>query len=131
MRLHHLSVFVTTLALLGCSDPAPLDDTLLFPPGVDIQYRGQPAKLYGTSQCAQKQLTGHTCLIFPPHAPQADGVILSGKKVFEVQLTARKDPKNPVYYIVEDQNGEHVVTSSGRHDEFGNIDIRPVEFYNR
>jgi len=47
-----------------------------------------------------------------------------------VELTVRKDPKNPIYYIVEDQNGEFVISSTGRHDEFGNIDIRPVELKN-
>lgn len=126
MRLPTLAAFATALVLTGCFDDSPLQDTLMFPPGLDIQYHGQPAKLYGTSQCAQGTLTGNTCLIFPPNRPEADGVIISGKQALEVQLKVRQDPSNPIYYIVEDQFGAHVVTSSGRHDEYGNIDIRPV-----
>ena len=130
MRLPHLAVLVATFALAACTEKSPLEDTLLFRPGVEIEYKGQPAKLYGTSQCGHVQITGNTCLIFPPHSPTAAGVIISGQKVYDVQLTVRKDPKNPIYYIVEDQNGEFVVSSTGRHDEFGNIDIRPVELKN-
>lgn len=127
MRLRHLAVLATTLVLTGCFDTATLDDTLMFPPGVEIQYLGAPAKLYGSSQCGQHQITGNTCTIFPPEKPKTQGVIISGNRMYEVQLTARKDPHNPVYYLVEDQNGELVISSTGRHDEFGNIDIRPVE----
>ena len=127
MRLPTLAALATTLVLTGCVDESPLQDTLMFPPGLDIRYHGQPAKLYGTSQCAQGTLTGHTCLIFPPDKPKAEGLIISGKQALPVQLKVRQDPHNPIYYIVEDEHGEHVVTSSGRHDEYGNIDIRPVE----
>lgn len=130
MRFPHLAVLVATLALGGCLDDSPLQDTLMFPPGMDIQYQGRPAKLYGTSQCAQGQLSGHTCLIFPPNKPQASGVIISGKRAYEVQLSVRKDPGNPLYYRVEDQHGTLVISSTGRHDEYGNIDVRPVELTN-
>lgn len=125
MRLPTLAALATALVLTGCFDESPLQDTLMFPPGLDIQYHGQPAKLYGTSQCAQGTLTGHTCLIFPPDKPKAEGIIISGKHVLQVQLQVRQDPHNPIYYIVEDEHGVHVVTSSGRHDEYGNIDIAP------
>ena len=127
MRFPHLAALAATFVLSGCLEESPLQDTLMFPPGVDIQYLGQAAKLYGTSQCAQGQLTGHTCLIFPPDKPQSAGVIISGKRAYEVRLSVRQDPKNPVYYLVEDQNGRPILSSTGRHDEYGNIDIRPTE----
>lgn len=92
---------------------------------MDITYQGQPAKLYGTSQCAQGQLTGNSCLIFPPHQPSATGVILSGQRVYQVQLTARQDPQNPVMFIIEDEKARRILSTTGRHDEYGNIDIRP------
>lgn len=115
----------TTFVVSGCLDNASLPDTLMFPPGVDITYQGQPAKLYGTSQCAQGQLTGNSCLIFPPHQPSATGVILSGQRVYQVQLTARQDPQNPVMFIIEDEKARRILSTTGRHDEYGNIDIRP------
>ena len=121
-----LAGLAAALVLTGCVEEPILQDTLMFPPGVDIQYHGQPAKLYGTAQCAQGTLTGHTCLIFAPHHSEANGVIISGKHALEVQLTVRKDPANPVYYILEDQFGAPVLSTTGRHDEYGNIDIRPV-----
>lgn len=130
MRFPYLAALAATVVLTGCFDESPLDDTLMFPPGIDINYLGKPAKLYGTSQCAQGQLSGHTCLIFPPHQPEANGVIISGKRMYEVQLKVRKDPQNPVYYLIEDQHGDQVLASTGRHDEYGNIDIRPVELSN-
>jgi len=119
-----------TFALTGCFEKSPLNETLMFPPGLDIEYQGKPAKLYGTSQCSQGQLSGHTCLIFPPEQPEASGVIISGTQMHEVHLKVRKDPQNPVYYIVEDQKGAHVVSTTGRHDAYGNIDIRPHELAN-
>lgn len=127
MRLPTLAGLAAALVLTGCFEESPLEDTLMFPPGVDIHYHGQPAKLYGNSQCAQGTLSGNTCLIFPPHRPHADGVIINGKHVLEVQLQVRKDPANPVYYIIEDQFGAHVLSTTGRHDEYGNIDIRPAQ----
>lgn len=126
MRLPYWAAVATALVLTGCFEESPLEDTLMFAPGLDIEYLGQPAKLYGTSQCAQGQLMGHTCLIFPPHKPQAQGVIISGKRLYEVDLKVRKDPANPVYYRIEDQRGRLVLSTTGRHDEEGNIDIRPV-----
>ena len=130
MRLPTLAGFAAALVLTGCLEESPLQDTLMFPPGLDIQYHGQAAKLYGTSQCAQGALTGHTCLIFVPHRTEAQGVIINGQHALQVQLTVRKDPSNPVYYLVEDQFGALVVSTTGRHDEYGNIDIRPVELSN-
>ena len=127
MRFAQLAALAATFVLTGCFSESPLKDTLMFPPGVDIEYLGQRAKLYGTSQCAQGQLTGHTCLIFSPQKPEADGIILSGKRIYEVELSVRQDPHNPIYYLIEDQKGRTVLASTGRHDEYGNIDIRPVE----
>ena len=125
MRFPYLAALAATVVLTGCFDESPLDDTLMFPPGIDINYLGKPAKLYGTSQCAQGQLTGNSCLIFPPHQPSATGVILSEQRVYQVQLTARQDPKNPVLFIVEDEQARRILSTTGRHDEYGNIDIRP------
>ena len=77
MRLPHWAALAAAFVLSGCFDEHALPETLMFPPGIDIEYLGKPAKLYGTSQCAQGQLTGNSCLIFPPHEPRATGVILS------------------------------------------------------
>ena len=126
MRLRYWAALATAVALTGCVDESPLEDTLMFPPGLDIQYLGQPAKLYGTAQCVQGQLMGHSCLIFPPHKAHAAGTILSGKQVYDVDLTVRKDPANPIYYRIEDQRGQLVLSTTGRHDTYGNIDVRPV-----
>lgn len=130
MRFPPLAVLATAIFLTGCIEESPLDDTLMSPPGMDIQYLGKSAKLYGSAKCVQGQLSGYTCLIFPPDQPKAQATIISGQRAYEVQLSVRKDPQNPVYYIIEDQKGQHVVTSTGRHDEYGNIDIRPVELGN-
>lgn len=130
MRLPLLAGLAAAFVLTGCFEEPVLQDTLMFPPGLDIQYHGQPAKLYGTSQCVQGTLTGNTCLIFPPHRSEASGVIISGNQAVDVQLKVRKDPANPVYYILEDQFGNTVLSTTGRHDEYGNIDVRPVELIN-
>lgn len=125
MRFAPLTAIAATFVLAGCFEEASLPGTLMFPPGLDITYQGKPAKLYGTSQCAQGQLTGNSCLIFPPHQPSATGVILTEQRVYQVQLTARQDPKNPVLFIVEDEQARRILSTTGRHDEYGNIDIRP------
>lgn len=125
MQFPQMVALSATLALTACFEKPVLNETLVFPPGLSIEYNGKPAQLYGTSQCAQGQLSGHSCLIFPPAQPEANGVIISGKQMYEVHLKVRKDPQNPVNYIVEDQNGAYVVSSTGRHDAYGNIDIRP------
>jgi hypothetical protein len=111
--------------LTGCLNETPLADTLKFPPGVDIEFKGKPAKLYGTSQCAQSGLTGNSCLIFSPHDPQATGIIISAKQAHEVQLVARRDPEDPVRYVVLDTQGERLLSTTGRHDEYANLDITP------
>ena len=113
-------------ALTGCWNEDPhLPDTLYFPPGTTVQYLGHVAKLYGHAQCAQGQLTGHTCLIFPPHSPRADALIVGADQAWEVQLTARQDPANPLEFVITDKAGREVLRTNGRHDEVGNIDIRP------
>lgn len=127
MRLPLWAALATVLVLTGClEEESPLQDTLMFPPGLDIAYLQQPAKLYGTTQCAQGQLTGNSCLIFPPHASKAGAVIISGQRIYQVQLQVRQDPNEPIYYRLEDENGNHVLSTTGRHDAYGNIDIRPV-----
>lgn len=129
MRLSLLAALATALVLMGCEEESPFNETLMFPPGLDIQYLNQPAKLYGTAQCAQGQLTGKSCLIFPPHHAKASGVIVSGQRVYPVELRVRQDPHDPVYFRIEDTKGNHVVSTTGRHDEYGNIDIRPVPLH--
>lgn len=127
MRLPQLAAFASALVLTACFDEAsPLQDTLMFPPGLDIAYLHQPAKLYGMAQCAQGQLTGNSCLIFPPHIDKASAVIISGQRIYQVELRVRQDPHEPIYYRLEDAQGNHVLSTTGRHDTYGNIDIRPV-----
>ena len=101
------------------------DGSLYFAPGLSIQYHGEPAKLYGTAQCAQGQLTGNSCLIFPPHKPSVTGIIIRANDVQEMQLTAQRDPDNPVQFLITDPHGTRVLTTTGRHDEFGNMELMP------
>ena len=126
MRFLKVALLAATLALTACSESPSLPDTLMFPPGLSVHYLGQPGKLYGTSQCAQGSLTGSTCLIFPPHDPQSQAVIISGSQVRELQLFAKVDPANPVQFIVVDAQDRRILTTSGRHDEYGNIEISPL-----
>lgn len=125
MRGSLWAALAATLVLSGCFDQETLPDALMFPPGVDIQYQGSPAKLYGTAQCAQGQLTGNSCLIFAPEKPQATGVIIAKQQVYQVQLSARRDPHDPVRFIVEDEKGQRLISTTGRHDEHANIAIAP------
>ena len=125
MRLPHWAALAAAFVLSGCFDEHALPETLMFPPGIDIEYLGKPAKLYGTSQCAQGQLTGNSCLIFPPHEPRATCVILSGQQVREVALTAIRDPQDPVRFIVQDAQGRRLLSTTGRHDEHANIQLAP------
>lgn len=125
MQLLPWAAIAGTLFLAACSKPEMLPDTLMFPPGTDIEYQGQPAKLYGTSQCAQGQLTGNSCLIFPPEKPQATGVIIAQQQVYQVKLSARRDPTDPVQFLVEDEKGQRILSTTGRHDHRANIGIAP------
>lgn len=125
MRFLKMAACLAPLALVGCFDDDMLPDTLYFPPGLSIQYHGEPAKLYGTAQCAQGQLTGHSCLIFPPHKPSVTGIIIRANDVQEMQLTAQRDPDNPVQFLITDPHGTRVLTTTGRHDEFGNMELMP------
>lgn len=127
MRFPTLAAIATALVLTGCwDDESLLQDTLMFPPGLDIQYLSQRAKLYGTSKCVQGTLSGHSCLIFPPRQETASGIIISGTTVHQVTLQVTQDPENPVYFLIKDSQGNHVLSTTGRHDEYGNIDVRPV-----
>jgi hypothetical protein len=79
----------------GCLfDEAMLPETLHFLRNPH-HHGGKPAKLYGTEACAQGELAGHSCLIFPPNRPTSKAVIISGQRVKEIQVTAR-DPQNPI-----------------------------------
>ena len=126
MRFLKVASLSALLALTACSEQAMLPDTLMFPPGLNVEYLGQPGKLYGTSQCAQGQLTGHTCLIFPPQSPRSKGVIISGSEMYEVQLKAKIDPKDPTHYLIVDASGRVILRTNGRHDEYGNIELAPL-----
>ena len=126
MRFLKVASIAAALVITACSDIAPLPDTLMFPPGLSIHYQGKPAKLYGTSQCAQGQLSGHTCLIFPPENPQSSAVIISGPQIFELKLFAKRDPENPAQYVVVDAKDRRILSTNGRHDEYGNIEIAPL-----
>lgn len=128
MRLPYLAAFACAFALSACSEKSSLTDALMFPPGIDIQYQGQPAKLYGDAQCAQGQLSGHTCLIFAPHTPYANGSIISGPHIYQVKLKAFRDPHDPSLYRVEDEHGTHILSTTGRHSEHGILDVRPAEY---
>lgn len=123
--LRAAALAATVVGITACSEGPRLPDTLQFPPGTPIEYRGQPAKLYGHSLCAQGQLTGQSCLIFPPEAPRATGVILLDGELHEVQLQARPDPRDPTQYLIEDLQGRRLFATRGHHDYAANIDIRP------
>ena len=125
MRFQCLAAIASVVVMSGCDNREFLPDTLMFPPGIDIQYQGSPAKLYGTSKCAQGQLTGNSCLIFAPENPKAVGVIVSKSQVHQVELSARRDPHDPVRFVVEDDKGQRLLSTTGRHDEQANIAIAP------
>ena len=124
MRFLYLAASAA-LVLAACSKEVHLPDTLKFSPGTPITYRGQPAKLYGRAQCAEGQLTGHSCLIFHPHAPHAKATVVTSTKFYELELQARQDPQDPTLFIVEEAQGRHLFRTTGRHDAYANIDIRP------
>ena len=120
-----LGLVLSAAALLGgClqQDP-PLPDTLYFAPGTPIQYQGQSAKLYGNEACAQGQLAGHSCLIFPPNRPTGTAVIVMGQQVQELAVTAKRDPDNPMLFVIEDESGHRLVTTNAYEQGQGNFDI--------
>lgn len=123
-RLCHGLLLAATVSLSGClfEDPM-LPDTLHFAPGTPITYAGKPAKLYGTDACAQGELAGHSCLIFPPNRPTSTAVIIAGKRVQEVAVTAKRDPHNPAQYIVVDDQGRRLLSTTGHHNDMANIEI--------
>ena len=117
-------LLAATFTLGGCLfDEVMLPETLHFPPGTSITYQGKPAKLYGTEACAQGELSGHSCLIFPPNRPTSKAVIISGQRVQEIQVTAKRDPKNPSHFIVVDDQGRRLLSTTGNHDDMANIEI--------
>lgn len=117
-------VLAAAAVLSGCgAEEAMLPDTLYFAPGTPISYFGKPAKLYGTEQCVQGQLMGHSCLIFPPHRPTAKAVIIADGQVQELSVTARRDPQNPVLFVIQDEKGQRLLTTTGHSEEMANIDF--------
>lgn len=117
-------LLAATFTLGGCLfEEAMLPDTLYFAPGTSITYQGKPAKVYGTDACAQGQLAGHSCLIFPPNRPTSTAVIVMDQRVKEVSVTAKRDPENPSHFIVVDEQGRRLLNTTGRHDEHANINI--------
>ena len=122
--IRHGLLLAAPLALGGCLlDEPMLPDTLQFPPGLSITYGGKPAKLYGTEACVQGELAGHSCLIFPPNRPTSKAVIISGQRVQEIQVTAKRDPKNPTHFIVVDDQGRRLLRTTGNQDDMANIEI--------
>lgn len=123
-NIRHGLLLAAPLALGGCLfDEAMLPDTLHFSPGTSITYKGQPAKLYGTDACAQGELAGNSCLIFPPNRPTSTAVIIAGKRVQQVQVTAKRDPDNPTQFIVVDDQGRRLLSTTGQHQDMANIQI--------
>ena len=121
----YMAAAASALALAGCLNQETLPDSLMFPPGMDIEYQGRAAKLYGNAQCAQGKLTGNSCLIFAPENPRAVGVIVSKDQVHQLELFARRDPQDPVRFVVEDAKGQRILSTTGRHDEYANISLAP------
>lgn len=121
---HRGLLLAATISLSACLFDEPmLPDTLHFAPGTPITYGGKPAKLYGTDACAQGELAGHSCLIFPPNRPTSTAVIIAGQRVREIQVTAKRDPQNPAQYIVVDAQGQRLLRTTGNHDDMANIQI--------
>lgn len=117
-------LLAATFTLGGCLfEEAMLPDTLYFAPGTSITYQGKPAKVYGSDACAQGQLAGHSCLIFPPNRPTSTAVIVMDKGVKEVSVTAKRNPENPAHFIVVDDQGRRLLDTSGNHEERANIRI--------
>lgn len=124
--MRKISVAASVLAmssLSGCWDDDRLPDTLLFPPGTEVVYQGQSAKIYGNSQCAQYGLTGHTCLIFSPQSSEAAATIIRDGKAMVLELKAQRDPQDPTRFVVVDTQGQRILSTSGRHDERANLRI--------
>lgn len=109
--------------LSGCQPDEMLPETLYFAPGTPVQYKGKSGKLYGTEQCSQGELAGHSCLIFPPHRPTATAVIIVGQRVQQISVTAKRDPKNPMRFIVVDDQGRRLLSTSGNNEDKANIQI--------
>lgn len=119
-------LLAAALALSGCypdTQQTMLPDTLYFSPGTTIEYLGKTAKLYGTEQCVHGVLTGNSCLIFPPHRPTGKAIVITGERVQELEVTAKRDPANPTRFLVVDSQGRKLLSTSGHHEEMANIDL--------
>lgn len=111
-----LAVASAALALTACSfesETSPLTDTLLFAPGTDVTFKGQPAKLYGTSTCHVGGLIGSSCFLLAPTRPSAAATIVMADQARSVVLRAKRDPRNPAHYVIEDAQGHRLTSTSG------------------
>lgn len=123
LRAYSLALAAPLPLMSACSDVQYLPDTLFFQPGLDVEYRGVKAKLYGSSQCAQDGLTGHSCLIFPPHLPNSVASLVTPHGVESIDVIARVNPENPVVYEILDSRCHLLLEPTGRHDENANISL--------
>lgn len=116
MTCLRLAVASAALALTACAwdtEPNPLTDTLLFAPGTDVTYRGQPAKLYGSSTCHVGGLLGASCFLLTPTRASDTASLVTPKRAYDVVLRVKRDPRNPSHYVLEDPQGQRITSTSG------------------
>lgn len=123
LRAYSLALAAPLPLMSACSDAQYLPDTLFFTPGLEMEYRGVKAKLYGSSQCAQDGLAGRSCLISPPHSPNSVASLVTPHGVESIDVIARVNPENPVVYEILDSRRHLLLETTGRHDENENISL--------
>lgn len=123
LRAYSLDLAAPLPLMSACSDAQYLPNTLFFTPGLEVEYRGVKAKLYGSSQCAQDGLAGRSCLIFPPHSPNSVASLVTPHGVESIDVIARVNPENPVVYEILDSRCHLLLETTGRHDENENISL--------
>lgn len=123
LRAYSLALAAPLPLMSACSDAQYLPDTLFFTPGLEMEYRGVKAKLYGSSQRAQDGLAGRSCLISPPHSPNSVASLVTPHGVESIDVIARVNPENPVVYEILDSRRHLLLETTGRHDENENISL--------
>lgn len=123
LRAYSLALAAPLPLMSACSDAQYLPDTLFFTPGLEVEYRGVKAKLYGSSQCAQDGLAGRSCLISSPHSPNSVASLVTPHGVESIDVIARVNPENPVVYEILDSRCHLLLETTGRHDENENISL--------
>lgn len=123
LRAYSLALAAPLPLMSACSDAQYLPDTLFFTPGLEVEYRGVKAKLYGSSQCAQDGLADRSCLISPPHSPNSVASLVTPHGVESIDVIARVNPENPVVYEILDSRCHLLLETTGRHDENENISL--------